>query len=331
MGKYEDLAGKVFGKLTAIEYTGSKKWKCKCECGKEVTTRAASLKNGTTKSCGCIKKDKKPKEDLTGKVVNKLTVVEYAGSKNGYNMWKCRCECGKEIITRTASLNNGKAKSCGCIKKVNKFREDLTGQVFEKLTVIEYVGYDPETRAVMWKCKCECGKEIITRKSHLKRGNSKSCGCLTRRADLNLKHGLYKHPIYNRWENMRRRCNNPNDTAYENYGGRGIKVCKEWNNSFEAFHRDMAATYKEGLTLERKDVNGDYSPENCVWATMMEQGNNKRTTRFITVFGEKMSMSEACRKYDINWNTLDHRLNKMGLSPEDAVTLPVQKIGRGAK
>lgn len=331
MIKYEDLTGKVFERLTAIEYAGSKKWKCKCQCGEEITTRASALKNGTTKSCGCLKKGKKPKEDLTGKVVNKLTVVEYVGAIKGYHMWKCRCECGEEVTKRTGDLNSGKPKSCGCIKKVNKYREDLIGKVFERLTVIEYAGYEPKTRAVMWKCKCECGEEITTRKSHLMRGDAKSCGCLTRRANLNLKHGLYKHPIYNIWEKMRRRCNNPNDTAYHNYGGRGIKVCDEWNESFEAFHGDMADTFKEGLTLERKDVNGGYSPENCTWATRMEQSNNTRVTRYIEVFGEKMPFQMAARKYNINPNTLHHRINNMGLSPEDAVTLPVQKIGRGAK
>lgn len=271
------------------------------------------------------------KENLIGKVFNKLTVLEHAGSKNGYNMWKCKCECGEEVTTRTAALKSGTTKSCGCIKKVNKFREDLTGQVFERLTVIEYAGSDRTSGSTMWKCKCECGKEITTRKAHLKKGQSKSCDCLTRRSDLNVKHGLYNHPIYSNWEHIKQRCNNPKSPSYKNYGGRGIKVCDEWNNSFEAFHRDMAATYKAGLSIDRIDVNGDYTPENCRWATRREQANNTRATRYITVFGERLPLSEACRKYNIHRATVHHRLNNMGMSPEDALTLPVKKVGRGAK
>ncbi|SSY69947.1 Uncharacterised protein [Priestia megaterium] len=333
MSRREDLTGKVFGKLTAIEYVGSRKWKCKCECGEEITTRPDALKAGKTKSCGCIRKEtqkKGPSKDLIGKTFGKLTVVEYAGSKNLNHMWKCKCECGEETTVRTTYLNNGHTKSCGCLRKESKFREDLTGQVFGRLTVIEYAG-SKGTNYGLWKCKCECGKETISRLDTLKNGNAKSCGCLTRNGESSITHGLSKHRLYSIYENMRKRCNDPSHKAYKHYGGRGIKICEAWSNSVEAFIRDMGDSFEEGLTLERKDVNGNYSPENCKWATMIEQGSNRRNNRHITVFGEKMTVIQASRKYNINVSTLRHRLFVLKQLPENAVTLPVGKKRRREK
>jgi len=336
LARREDLTGQVFGRLTVIEYEGpdrTKKhtvWKCKCECGKEISVIKQNLKRGNTKSCGCLKKDLIWREDLTGQVFGKLTAIEYIGldETKKHAMWKCKCECGKEIITRKISLKSGGSRSCGCTNKVNKFREDLTGQVFERLTVIEYAGYEPKGKSTVWKCKCECGKEIISQKHALINGRTKSCGCLTRYSPGdNVTHGLSGQPVYHVWESMRDRCNNPNSTGYENYGGRGIKVCDEWNNSFEAFYRDMGDAYKKGLSIERIDVNGNYNLENCKWATNLEQQNNKRTNRFITVFGERLSIAQVSRKYNINQTTLRYRL-KRGLSPEDAVTIPINDLGQ---
>lgn len=333
MSRREDLTGRIFGKLTAIEYVGSRKWKCKCECGEEITTRADALKAGKTKSCGCIRKEtqkKEPNEDLIGKIFGKLTVVEYAGSKNLNHMWKCRCECGEETIVRTAYLNNGHTKSCGCLKKESKLREDLTGQVFGRLTVIEYVGSKGANYG-LWKCKCECGKETISRLDTLKNGQAKSCGCLTRSGHISVTHGLSNHRLYTIYENMKKRCNDPSHKAYHHYGGRGIKICDEWINSVEAFIRDMEDTFKEGLTLERIDVNGDYSPENCKWATRIEQGNNRRNNRLIEVFGETMTLAQATRKYNVSTSNLRYRLDVLKYAPELAVSLPLWKKGKRKK
>lgn len=333
MPKRIDITGKVYGKLTAIECVGRNEkgfelWKCKCECGEETIKQKHNLTMGKTKSCGCLHHAIK---DLTGKVFGRLTVIAYEKHDpvSNISMWRCKCECGEETVLRTNALTLGRTKSCGCLKwERDREREDITGQVFGRLTALEFVGPHPDyPNNSMWKCKCECGEEFITRIAHLKSGASQSCGCLNREktSTINFKHGLYQHHLYHTWALMRNRCNNPNSDSYKNYGGRGIKVCDEWNESFEAFHRDMAHTHKEGLTLERKDVNGNYSPENCVWATQEEQQNNKRNTRYITVFGEKMSVSQAAKKYNIHRNTLDHRLNVLKLSPDDAVTLPVRK------
>ncbi|MGK3722415.1 helix-turn-helix domain-containing protein [Priestia megaterium] len=328
-----DLTGNVFGKLTVVEYAGYVKeksmWRCKCECGGETVVAASHLKkekNGT-RSCGCLAK----KEELTGQVFGKLTVIEYVGLDEAKKqaVWKCRCECGNEVSVRKPSLKSGHTRSCGCIRKETSNRVDIVGEVFGRLTVIEYMGLDEEKKVSMWKCKCECGRETVVRKPSLKAGHTKSCGCLQtdHRKQMNRKHGLYKHPAYSSWSHMRRRCNNPKDTYFYHYGGRGIKVCDEWNESFEAFYRDMGDSYKKGLTLERKDVNGDYTPENCIWADRTEQMNNRTVTRYITVFGETMSVSQAARKFNINRNTLNYRLNH-GFSDEDAVTLPIKDVGQ---
>ncbi|MGV7002497.1 helix-turn-helix domain-containing protein [Priestia megaterium] len=267
------------------------------------------------------------REDLTGQVFNKLTVIEYMGldATKKQAMWKCRCECGKEIIVRKRNLKVGHTKSCGCISKVNKYREDLTGRVFGRLTVIEYGGFDQKHKVATWKCKCECGEEITTRKQNLLSGDTRSCGCLQRETvtATATKHGLHNHRLYKIWHGMRGRCNNPNAPHYERYGGRGIRVCEEWDKSFETFYKDMIDTYKEGLTIDRIDVNGNYEPGNCKWATMMEQGNNRRNNRVIEVFGETMTIAQAARKYNVKERTLRDRI-KRGLVPEEAVTLPPQ-------
>lgn len=330
-----DLTGQEFGKLTVIEHVGLDKsknamWKCRCKCGKELIVKGPNLKAGHTKSCGCLRNE--IREDLTGKVFGKLTVIEHAGSRKGERVWKCKCECGNELTVPTGPLNSGKTKSCGCSRKKPKSFEDLTGKVFERLTVIENLGLDETKKFTMWKCRCECGNEIITRKHALKNGRTKSCGChrVETQYQKLFKHGMFDTAIYRSWQAMKRRCQSPTDVNYVNYGGRGIKVFEEWND-FEAFYRDMGDTHKEGLTLDRIDVNGDYTPENCRWATMMEQGNNKRNTIFITVFGETLPISEVARKYNMNRNTLYQRIRR-GMTPEAAVMMPVERyMGRKKK
>lgn len=158
-------------------------------------------------------------------------------------------------------------------------RKDLTGLVFDRLTVVEFAEWRIEPagqKKALWLCQCSCGKEIKAHQSNLLRGHTKSCGCL--RADTITKHGMVYSPEYKSHREMLNRCTNPNDTGFDYYGGRGIGICERWleemPQGFLNFYEDMGPS--NGLTLERIDVNKDYSPENCKWDTKSNQSYNTR-------------------------------------------------------
>lgn len=130
-----------------------------------------------------------------------------------------------------------------------------------------------------------------------------------------------KNPIYNVWSLMRQRCTNPNAANYINYGGRGITVCDRWK-SFQAFYEDMGDRTSEKHTLDRKDNELGYFKENCRWATVDEQQNNRRNSVFIEAFGQKLTQSQWSRKMGVTRDMINHRINVMGMSPEQAMMNP---------
>lgn len=177
-------------------------------------------------------------------------------------------------------------------------------------------------------CRCECGNERNKEFSAIYSGHSKSCGCLRNEntARRNTKHGAAQRGamtrLYKEWRSMRNRCKYESMDDYYLYGGRGIKVCDEWQSDFAAF-RNWALWngYDDLLVLDRIDTNGNYEPSNCRWVTLAENGQNKRNNRLITAFGETKCMSAwgSDQRCKIKTTALQHRLNT-GWGPEEAIT-----------
>lgn len=177
----------------------------------------------------------------------------------------------------------------------------------------------------MWEFQCECGTTSIKPLWIVKNGKSRSCGCLQKEAASRARrtHGFTSngktHPIYGVWADMVQRCTNPHRQFWRIYGGRGIKVCDRWR-LFENFKDDMFPTYQHGLTLERKDNNGDYCPENCTWTTKQAQCLNQRRARIVVFNGVRLNLSVWASKIGIGQGTLAYRIKHWGV--EKSVTTP---------
>lgn len=207
--------------------------------------------------------------------------------------------------------------------------KNLTGIRFRRLVAIEDIGTNQKGKT-MWKCKCDCGNNKITFTSYLTGGRTKSCGCLHRdvMSKIKFKHGCVKTSEYMAWKAMKGRCYNQNNSRYNTYGARGIIVCSRWLNKekgFINFLNDIGKKPSKEYTLDRRDNDGNYEPNNCRWLINTEQGKNKSNKRLLTCKGEALSLTEWAEKTGID-KKLIHRRIKLGWSEERALTQPVRRI-----
>lgn len=210
-------------------------------------------------------------------------------------------------------------------KAYNRIELD-PGDKFNMLTVIGFHGKSREGKKgrCLWLCKCECGNETIVSISNLRNGKTKSCGCLAIKTIIknSITHGLSKHPLYNVWSTIKARCYNPNDHAYKWYGNRGIKLCKEWWKFKLFYDWAMTSGYKEGLTIDRVDNDGDYSPKNCRWATPEEQANNRKSNHFVIYRNTRLTIADWSKESGVSQVAIWKRL-KRGWDIEDALFKPL--------
>jgi len=308
------LTGKRSGKLVAVRPVGRADdgtvlWLCQCDCGKTKVIRGHNL--ATTRSCGCL-------HNLVGRQFGRLLVVELLQERRGHQrVWLCRCDCGTEVRAKTSDLTRSKTRSCGCLRK-RPPKTDITGQRFGRLLAVRHIGIGPSGKHT-WECRCDCGQVVVVDASTLLLRRKLSCGCIMaeRMADTR---GLSQTPEHKIWRAMIKRCHDPANPHYKQYGQRGITVCNEWRQSFAQFLADVGRRPHAKLTLERKDNSKGYGPQNCVWVSQSLNNRNKRSNRLVTFNGVTKPLIAWAEEIGINTSTLFSRLKKWTV--ERALTTP---------
>lgn len=190
---------------------------------------------------------------------------------------------------------------------------DLTGHRYGRLSVVSR----SEVDKFKWICLCDCGKQIIVYRGHLRDGHTQSCGCL--RSENMTTHGMSDTDEFRIWKGIIKRCTNPKDVNYEHYGGRGISICDRWKNSFENFYADMGPRPSPKHSVDRLENNGDYEPSNCRWATDEEQANNKNNNVTYEYDGQRYTVAQLARLCEISHPAMVSRLKKYDGDVEKAV------------
>lgn len=203
---------------------------------------------------------------------------------------------------------------------MSRFKQiDYTGKRFGRLLVLG-IHHHSATRHTYVTCKCDCGKTTIVRASCLVQGVTRSCGCLEQelKTKNSTKHGMFGTRIYVIWSGMKRRCYDPKVEQYKNYGGRGISYCKEWEDFKNFYEWAKNNGYREDLTIDRIDTNGNYEPNNCRWIPQKEQHRNTRSNKILEYKGERHCASKWAEILGLNYNTLLTHLRN-GMSVKDAL------------
>lgn len=195
--------------------------------------------------------------------------------------------------------------------------DKLIGTRFGRLIVIEMKGKKGYEK--IYTCRCDCGQTKDVYRSNLMQGRTTSCGCLWKESIRKGVHQGRRTRLYRIWTNMKTRCYNPRSPGYNDYGGRGIRICDEWRYDFAAF-RDWALAngYSDRLSIERIDYNGNYEPNNCKWVGLEMQSKNRRGNRFITICGETRTLKEWCRALGLNYKTVHSRISR-GMDEKEAL------------
>lgn len=184
---------------------------------------------------------------------------------------------------------------------------DHSGEKFGRWTVISFAEQRNGMR--LWNCQCECGTKRAVAYNNLYGGRSLSCGCwqAEKASQTHFKHGHVGHPIYGTWAGIKNRCYNKKDQDFRHYGGRGIMVCEAWRADFWNFWDDMAPGWRPRLSIERIDVNGNYEPDNCRWATQSEQMRNTRASHFIDTHIGRITISQAAEISGLSVTAIKYR------------------------
>lgn len=211
--------------------------------------------------------------------------------------------------------------------KLHHRTPDLTGRTYGALTVVSPAHTDGRKR--FWRMRCLCGQEVVRVPGEMRKLRMANCGCMTKHLQRRARqtHGMSRHPAYFVWRSMVDRCTLPTHQAWRNYGGRGITVCDEWRESFEAFWRDMGPTYSRGLELDRRDNEAGYTAANCRWVPRRVQANNRRgNIRILTPDGE-MTVAQASQRYGVGKTTILYRLANDW--PTSKLLIPPHPANRG--
>lgn len=200
---------------------------------------------------------------------------------------------------------------------------DLTGQTYGEWEVLQRLDVEKGSRRYL--CKCTCGTVKNVRHGDLRSGRSTNCGCIKRQHFIkrNITHNLKNHRLYSIWRGMKSRCYNANVPHYHCYGGRGIRICKEWLDDFYCFYKwAVSHGYRDDLSIDRINVNGDYEPSNCRWVDNHTQANNKTNNNYLTIRGTTQTLTEWADIYEINIRTVKSRLST-GWDAIDALEAPI--------
>lgn len=208
------------------------------------------------------------------------------------------------------------------------------GQKFGRLTIIGFEKKKEPNRGWNWVCQCDCGNKKVVSPQDVKLGKTKSCGCyhdeVCKSRATKYNHLVKDYPRLHRiYHWMKRRCYDPKTPRYEDYGGRGISVSREWIDKAHGFDNFVQWAiengYSDRLTLDRIDVNGDYCPENCRWVTYKEQNENKRDTKWVVYKGKKIQLKRLCEKIGVCYDTVHNRIYSLGWDVERAIMEPSQQ------